>query len=440
MGLLIASLVLMGLTLIGVIVGRVAYVYIKEIDFDNTQSRIDEAIKAIAKPEPTKDFRYWFQIKEHENDEVYCRYSMEGRDVFGGARMKMLSWNELSNKHGEEYKKYCKENEAKIKQYEEKVKETKEKIIASSYGSGKTKKNKYIWGTVGYSLLSACWLVILLFGAFCKVSGNEVGIIYDDRYGVMEHVKYEGFQMKSVFEHITTISTANRSAMVTTTGQTSDGQYATFELSLIYRVDRDNAGKFYKKANGSEMPTEALDTIVKSDLQSATINYNIFDLLSVDLETARLDFKDRLATDLLGEYFVTLVDVSFDDVDAGTQVEDILKSKAEATQRIDIAQRQAQADLITAENKAEIERTLADAEAYALKTVGGAKGEAEQAYVEKVKGMIDNLSQNSTLTYKECTDIVLGIVFYDTWDGKLPEVLTSDSLSGMIGGLISNNP
>lgn len=301
------------------------------------------------------------------------------------------------------------------------------------------KQLKTIWiKTCLFSLFSFVWLVVLLFGSFCKVGANEVGIIYDDRYGVLQKVKYEGFQMKSIFEHITTISTANRSALIETTGQTSDGQYATFEISLIYRIDKEDAGNFYKKSSGKDIQKDALNTIVKSDLQSSTIKYNIFDLLSVELEAARIDFKEHLAQDLLKEYYITIVDVSFDDVDGGEQVEQILKQKAEASQKIEIAQRQAEADKITAENQAEIEKTLADAEAYAIKTVGSARGEAEQAYVEKIKAMIDNLYENlqETMTYKECTDIVLGIVFYDIWNGELPGVLTSDSLSALIGSLI----
>ena len=55
--------------------------------------------------------------------------------------------------------------------------------------------------------------------------------------------------------------------------------------------------------------------------------------------------------------------------------------------------------------------------------------------------MIDSLYENSgqTLTYEQCSDLVLSIVFYDTWDGVLPEVLTSDSLSSMIGSLITGD-
>ena len=67
--------------------------------------------------------------------------------------------------------------------------------------------------------------------------GICVGIIYDELHGgVQEDTYNEGFHTKSIFEHITTISTANRSALVNTTGQTNDGQYATFELSIIYKI------------------------------------------------------------------------------------------------------------------------------------------------------------------------------------------------------------
>ena len=395
MGLLIASLVMLGLTFVGVIVGRICWAIWGEVSFVDYEKPV------------LYSFEGWVK-KAH-------RY---------------VSWENDDKKKAEFEKEYDEYKDDCIAEY----KEWKASI----------RKNKFLYGlkTLGFASLSIAWLLLLLFGKFCVVSANEVGIIYDDRHGVMQEVKYEGFQIKSIFEHITTISTQNRSAKLTTTGQTSDGQYGTFELSLIYRIDKADAGKFYKKANASDISMEALNTIVKSCLQSSTIKYDIFDLLSTKLEIARVDFREDLADELMDKYFITLVDVSFDDVDAGEKVEEILKAKAESLQRIEIAERQAEADLITAENKAEIERTLADAEAYSITKVGGAKGEAESAYVDKVKAMIDNLEANAggTLTYKECTDIVLGIIFYDTWNGELPEVLTSDSLSAMIGGLISNNP
>lgn len=280
---------------------------------------------------------------------------------------------------------------------------------------------------------------LLLFGSFRSVGANQVGIIYDDRYGVVDRTYGEGFGTKSIFEHITTISTTNRTAAVTTTGQTNDGQYATFDLSLIYKVEKENAGKFYKVTGDRDIRSEDLNSLVKKCLQSSTINFNIFELLSEGLETARVDFYEDLRSTLSDQYYITLVSTSFDDVDAGPEIEAILQAKAEADQKIEIARKNAEADRITAENQAEIEKLLADAEAYATRVRGEANGEAESAYIAKIMEMIDNLydEMGGTLTYAECASIVLNIIFYNTWDGKLPEVMTGDALEGLIGGLIA---
>lgn len=297
----------------------------------------------------------------------------------------------------------------------------------------------------GFFCLAAVPLAfaILLCGCFRSVGANQVGIIYDDRYGVVENTYGEGFGTKSIFEHLTKISTTNRTAEVTTTGQTNDGQYATFDLSLIYKIEKENAGKFYKVTGDRDIKSDDLNSLVKKCLQSSTIKYNIFELLSEGLETARVDFYEDLKQTISDGYYITLVSVSFDDVDAGPEIEAILQAKAEADQRIEIATKDAEAALITAENQAEITKTLADAEAYATKVKGEADGEAASAYIDKIMAMIDGLyeSMGGTMTYKDCADTVLGIIFYDSWDGELPDVLTSDALSGMIGSLISGtNP
>ena len=302
---------------------------------------------------------------------------------------------------------------------------------------------KYIQRSkTGYKLipLSLLSFILILFASFTKVPANSVGIIYDEVHGGVQEKTYsEGFHSKSIFEHITTISTANRSALVKTTGQTNDGQYATFELSIIYKIKKEDAGKFYKVTNADDIPQDALDTIIKSSLQSSTIKFNIFELLSTELENARIDFKEDLWNALYPYYYITLVDVAFDDLDGGAEVEAILQKSAKAQQEIDIAKLEAEANLITANNESEVKKILADASAYAISQEGNAQGEAASAYVNNILKMIDGLYENmqGQLTYEQCSEMVLSIVFYDSWDGKLPEVLTSDSLSSMIGSLIS---
>ena len=98
------------------------------------------------------------------------------------------------------------------------------------------------------SIASVGWVFILLFGSFTKVGANTVGIIYDEMNGgIQDRTLDEGFQFKTIFQHVTTISTANRTSKVETYGQTNDGQSALFELSIIYNIQKENAGKFYRK-------------------------------------------------------------------------------------------------------------------------------------------------------------------------------------------------
>ncbi len=296
-----------------------------------------------------------------------------------------------------------------------------------------------------WTLLSGLAFLILLFGSFCSVGANEVGIIYDDHKGVLEETIGEGFKTKSIFHHVKKIKTSNRTAQIQTTGQTNDGQYATFTLSLIYKIEPENAGKFFKQTNDVNLNDEQLGNLVKQSLQSSTIKYDIFELLSEGLEVARLDFEQTLSNVLMEKYYITLISTSFDDVDAGDNIEAILQQKAEAEQKIEIARKEAEANLITAENEvkmaeqqAKVEQTLADAAAYAVKVKGEADADAATAYVDRINAMISNIQTSAGLSYENAANLVLSIVFYDIWDGKLPEVLTSDNLTSMIGGLIKN--
>jgi regulator of protease activity HflC (stomatin/prohibitin superfamily) len=297
------------------------------------------------------------------------------------------------------------------------------------------------------------------------VGANEVGIVINDFNGVQDWTYGEGVHQKSMFDHVYCVSTSNRSSKIETYSQTSDGQSAQFEISIIYNISKADAGKFFRKTNSNGIDDSQLNTIVKQNLQTSTSVYNIFDLLSEGLETARVAFETNLKKSLSDEYYITLTKASFDDIDAGDEVEAILKKKAEADQEIEIAKKEAEAAQIKAASDAQIQKTLADAEAYATTVKGKASGDAASAYIKSVQSMVNRLycsingvaeadiavdkdgyvtsfkpveSSKETMSYSKCADLILGIIFYDTWDGKLPEVLTNDELSAMIGALIAN--
>ena len=308
---------------------------------------------------------------------------------------------------------------------------------------GKINKKGYLFVPLG--LLG---MLLLLSGSFVKINANEVGIIYDDFQGLKENTYGEGFQTKSIFEHITTISTANKTAQLSTAAQTEDSSYATFQITIIYKIESQNAGKFYKSTSSKDISEAQLSSIVKEALQSSTIQFDIYSILGEKLEEVREVFTSNLSKLMMNRYSITVISTSFDDIDAGERIEEIIKNKAEALQQIEIAEAEkqkasveaetakikaeteAQVAKIKAENEAEIKKIEADAEAYKVET-------EKKAVTDMIDALYDKYQ--STLTYEACAEIVLQTIFYEKWDGKLPEVLTSDSLSSLIGSLIKDN-
>ena len=299
-----------------------------------------------------------------------------------------------------------------------------------------TNKNK----TKKYFLLlplSGIWFVLLFFGSFARVGANEVGIIYHDKHGVLDTVKNEGFQSKSIFEHITKISTSNRTADVSLAGQTKDSIYAVFEITITYRIESENAGKFFKVTNSTDISKEQLNSVVKAELQASAIKYDIYGILGKDLDTLRLEFQKGLEKTFLEKYYITLVNASLNDIDAGPEIERIIQNKAQAIQQVEIAEQEkiraeveAQTALIKAQNEADIAIVLAESKA---------KAEAllQSIAVNAIQTMYDSQFPDSAsrldfetssvggfLTIQEISEIVLKQLYYDNWDGKLPTVIT----------------
>ncbi|MFI3261180.1 MAG: SPFH domain-containing protein [bacterium] len=328
------------------------------------------------------------------------------------------------------------------------------------------KRNKKA-GVIKYTPVSLIWLLFILFGCFATIGANEVGVVFNSMNGgIQDETLPEGFQTKSIFSKVTKISTANRSIELETTGQTKDSIYATFELTIVYKIDTVDAGKFYKVSSSNDISSSQINSIVKESLQYATTQVDIYSVMGSELETVRYSFEDTLRERLYERYFVTLVSASFDDIDAGSEIESVIKQKAEALQQIEIANANAEAALIAAnaeaavkmielENQlamaeasanndillAEIQKEIAVLEAQIIKIEADAdayKTEAEKtALANSIKALYDlhNTFDNDGLlikenvTYQECYDMIVTSMFYDSWNGELPLYVSDGSLS-----------
>lgn len=280
--------------------------------------------------------------------------------------------------------------------------------------------------------------LLLLTAAITKVEANQVGIVYDPfAGGIQDDVLYEGFKTKNIFSTVTKITTTNRTAFLEVAGQTKDSIYANFMITIVYRIEASNAGRFFKVTGDNDITAEQLNSITKEALQSATTNFDIYGILGEDLETVRLDFTQRLSLLLTNRYHVTLVSTSFDDIDAGPEIEKIIQDKAQAIQLIQIAEQERQRAQVEAETA--IIRANADAQVVIIKAEAQAEAQIilNSVTVNAINQMyLSQFSEGQNtatpdiygyLSIQEITSTILKQLYYDTWDGQLPTVITDGS-------------
>jgi regulator of protease activity HflC (stomatin/prohibitin superfamily) len=165
------------------------------------------------------------------------------------------------------------------------------------------------------------------------------------------------------------------------------------------------------------------------------------------LEEVRLEFQSVLTADLDALFHITLVSVSINDVDAGSEIEQIIQDKAKAIQEIQIAQQEqakqavinetnrikaeteaqialikANSDLAVAEKAAEAQAVLNAVAVTAIQTMYAAQFEDEAVRIE-----FETNATGGYLTIQEISTIVVKQLYYDVWDGKLPTVVTDGS-------------
>ena len=304
------------------------------------------------------------------------------------------------------------------------------------------------------SFLAFFAFLLILPSLFSTVNANEVGIVYDPLNGGIQDIALgEGLHVKTPLQQIKTISTKLREETFTVTAQTGEifreneegeliesggGQFATYQVSIQYRIEVENAHLFYRQFGSNVIPTDTLAARVREALQDNSVNYDIFSILKGSLNEIRLETEEALSLSL-SELGITVEAFIILDVDAGEQIESDVRNEASAAKQIDIAQKELEAASIQAEKL--IVETTAQGEAQQILNSVTVSA-INNMYVSQFLNIdleIDEVTKldfelNGTggyLTIQEITDIVVKQLYYDTWDGVLPTVIT-DGDSGII--------
>ena len=291
-------------------------------------------------------------------------------------------------------------------------------------------------------------LFIVTLGMYVTVEANAVGIVFDPLRGGLQEASFdEGLHFKAPWVSVTKISTRLRESsfkMTAQTGQifdadnkpTGGGQFVTYDVTLQYKITVTDAYKFYKNFGTNIIPDSTLQARIREALQDNSTNYDVFSILKGAISDVRLDTETQLRTSLLtlGVYVEAFI---INDVDAGVNIEQVVENEATAAKQKEIAIKEQEAALI----REETERLKAEIKAEQLIIEANAEAEAE-ALLKSVTvnainimytGQFETIEIQSAfelngtggyLTIQEISDIVITQLYYDSWNGVLPQVVS----------------
>lgn len=342
-------------------------------------------------------------------------------------------------------------------------------------------RNRSLLGFLGFlAIIPAC---------FAQVDANQVGIVYDPLAGgIQDEALGEGLHVKTPFQQVKKISTKLREESFTVTAQTGiitrendegqieetgGGQWATYQVTIQYKVEVPNAHKFYRQFGGDVVPSSTIEARLRESLQENSVEQDIYSILKGGLNEVRGTTEIDLSESLV-ELGITVEAFIIKDVDAGDEIEQVVRDEATAAKQKEIAVKEQEAELIRketerlsaeikaltvvieAEAAAEAQRVLNSVTANAIQTmyeaqfgtpstvvvqddtttteidenaVSQAAYDAEMAIILAAKLEFETNGTGGYLTIQEISDIVIRQLYYDTWDGILPEVLTGDAAS-----------
>ena len=119
------------------------------------------------------------------------------------------------------------------------------------------------------------------------------------------NIKPIELHFKTPLQQVKTISTKLREDTYTVTAQTGiiikddgeetgGGQWATYQVTIQYKVEVANAHKFYRQFGGDIIPSSTMEARLREALQSNSVNQDIFSILKGGLNIVRSETEIEL--------------------------------------------------------------------------------------------------------------------------------------------------
>lgn len=248
----------------------------------------------------------------------------------------------------------------------------------------------------------------LLFGLsfIGSVPTGYTGIL--TTFGKVENVTLDaGLNMKAPWQKIVTMDNRVQKQTVELSCFSSDIQEVSMMYTVNYQISAADAMTIYKTIGVKYYENVIVPNITEA-VKTSVANYTAEALVN-----NRSDLAVKIEEDLtarLSSYNIILVSTAVEDMDFTDAFTDAVEAKQVAQQNKLKAETEAEQKVIEAEAAAKVKAVEADAEAYNIKV----KADAEATANKEIAASL--------------TEALINYMYYQTWNGELPEVSGTNSI------------
>lgn len=245
----------------------------------------------------------------------------------------------------------------------------------------------------------------LIYNCLTTIPAGYTGIV--TTFGkVSDYVLDSGLQVKLPYQKVIKMDNRIQKQTISMSCFSADIQEVNLQYTLNYRINEKDAMSIYKNI-GIDYYNTVIVPSINEAVKQGTAKYTAEELIENRTELA--EGIEEILVNKLKDYSIVVVDTAVENMDFTDAYTDAVEAKQVAQQNKLKAETEAQQKLIEAEAAANVKKINADAEAYELTVKAQAEAEA-----------------NETIT-KSLTDEILKKMYYDSWNGSLPQVITGDS-------------
>jgi regulator of protease activity HflC (stomatin/prohibitin superfamily) len=227
-------------------------------------------------------------------------------------------------------------------------------------------------------------------------------------FGKVENITLDaGLNMKAPWQKIVTMDNRVQKQTVELNCFSSDIQEVSMKYTVNYQINSADAMTIYKTIG-----VKYYDNVIVPNITEA-VKTSVAKYTAEALVNNRSDLAVKIEEDLtsrLNAYNIILVSTAVEDMDFTDAFTDAVEAKQVAQQNKLKAETEAEQKVIEAEAAAKVKGVEADAEAYQIKV----KADAEAAANKEIAASL--------------TDSLINYMYYQTWNGELPEVSGADSV------------